>query len=85
MLSDLGVRKLAAAVVMTAIKDSFSKSPSRQDPARDWILNDQTMFPFWCRVSDISPERVKRTMMQRFKPERQQVRADQRKKRASEI
>jgi len=77
MLSDLGVRKLAAAVVMTAIKDSLSKFPSRQDPARDWILNDETMFPFWCKISDISPERIKRTMMQRFQPARQQVRTNQ--------
>ncbi len=66
MLNDFGVRRLAAAVVMTAIKDSLSKLSSRQDPAREWILNDETMFPFWCKISDISPEKIKKTMTQRF-------------------
>ena len=66
MLNDLGVRKLAAAVVRTAIRDSLSGLPSRQAPARKWILHDDRMFPFWCKISNISPERIKRTMEQRF-------------------
>ena len=67
MLDDLGVRKLAAAVVLTAIKDSLSKFPSRQDPARNWILHDEAMFPFWCKISDMSPEQIKRTMRGKFR------------------
>ena len=69
MLDDLGIRKLGAAVVMTAIKDSLSELPSRQDSARDWILHDETMFPFWCKILDLSPERIKRTMTYRFQLE----------------
>lgn len=66
MLNDFGVRKLAAAVIRTAIKDSLSGLPSLQVPARYWILHDDRMFPFWCKISDTSPEKIKKTMEQRF-------------------
>lgn len=53
-MSDL--RKLAAVVLLQAVKDG-----QRGDQeAREWLLSDDSAFPFWCAASGLNPARARR-------------------------
>ena len=44
-------KKLACAVFVNALKDAQEGSQE----ARNWILEDESSFPFWCGIYGVSP------------------------------
>ena len=49
-------KKLAAAVILHALKDAQDGCAE----AQDWILQDGFGFPLWCRVYGVCPVRARK-------------------------
>lgn len=56
-------KKLACAVFVNALKDAQEGSQE----ARNWILEDESSFPFWCGIYGVSPALARQTLGQAIK------------------
>ncbi len=57
------LKKLAAAVLVHALVDAQKGSPE----AREWLLKDDSSFPFWCRVYGFSPTSARQELCKAIK------------------
>ena len=57
------LKKLAAAILNSALVDAQKGCPE----AREWLLEDDSSFPFWCRVYGVSPTPARQELRKAMK------------------